>query len=188
MTVTKNRVVSIDYTLLDDKHNVIESTSGQRPLDYLHGFGNIIPGLEKMLEGRAQGERFVADVPAAEAYGERDERLIADIPMENFQGLGDDQIRPGMRFHTQSDEGVRMITVTRVENGTVTVDGNHPLAGMDLSFEVTVSGIREASEDELMHGHVHNAAHDHCGCGEGGDGCGGGCGHDDCGCGGHGSC
>jgi FKBP-type peptidyl-prolyl cis-trans isomerase SlyD len=176
MTITKNRVVSIDYTLSDDKHNLIDSTSGQEPLDYLHGFENIIPGLEKVLEGKSRGDHFAVTVPAAEAYGERDDGLIAEIPLENFKGA--DSIEPGMQFHTQTPDGIRLITVTKVADNTVTIDGNHPLAGMDLHFDLTVSGIREASGEELEHGHVHG----HCGGGED-------CGEEGCGCnGGHGCC
>lgn len=178
MVIEKTRVVSIDYTLTDENNNLLDSTSGQAPLDYLHGFGNIIPGLEKALEGKSAGARFSVHIPAAEAYGERDERLIAEIPMENFKGV--DEIKPGMRFHTQSPEGIRLITVTGVTDTTVAIDGNHPLAGLNLNFDVTVTGVREAGEEELLHGHVHGHGH---GCSGGCDAC--GAEHDeDCGCGG----
>jgi FKBP-type peptidyl-prolyl cis-trans isomerase SlyD len=179
MNVTKNRVVSIDYTLKDDKDHLIDSTSGAEPLDYLHGHENIIAGLEKALEGKAEGDHFTVAIQAAEAYGERDDKLIADIPRENFSGV--DSVEPGMQFHTQTPDGLRMITVVKVEDDTVTIDGNHPLAGLNLSFEVTVTAIREASEEELEHGHVHGPDHDHgCeDCDEDCDseesGCGGGC-------------
>jgi FKBP-type peptidyl-prolyl cis-trans isomerase SlyD len=178
MTAAKNRVVSIDYTLTDANNKVLDSTFGQEPLDYLHGFGNIISGLENALEGKAQGDHFSVNIPAAQAYGERDDRLVADIPIENFKGA--DEVKPGMQFHTHTPEGPQLITVTKVAANTVTIDGNHPLAGKDLNFDVTVAAIREATEEELLHGHVH--AHDH-GCGE----CGGGCGDDGCneGCCGH---
>jgi FKBP-type peptidyl-prolyl cis-trans isomerase SlyD len=147
-------------------------------LHYLHGFGNIISGLEKALEGRFQGDHFSVNIPAPEAYGERDERLIVEMPLENFRGI--DNIKPGMQFHIHSSEGVRLITVTKVEGSTVTVDGNHPLAGMNLNFDVTVAAIREASEEETLHGYVHIDGHDaHCGCGDH-EGCGGE--HKDCGC------
>jgi FKBP-type peptidyl-prolyl cis-trans isomerase SlyD len=186
MNVTKNRVVSIDYTLKDDKDHLIDSTSGAEPLDYLHGFENIISGLEKALEGKNEGDHFTAAIQAAEAYGERDDKLIADIPRENFAGV--DSVEPGMQFHTQTPDGPRMITVVKVENDTVTIDGNHPLAGLDLNFDVTIMAVREASEEELEHGHVHGHDHDHhdcedCGCDDDCDSeesgeCGGcGCGH-----------
>ena len=175
MTITKDKVVSIDYTLTDEKNNVLDSTAGQEPLDYLHGFANIIPGLEKALEGRSRGERFSASIPAEEAYGERDERLITELPLETFRGAG--EVQPGMQFQARSAEGVRLLTVTEVADNKVIVDGNHPLAGKNLNFDVTVTAVREASAEELGHGHVHT----HGGCG--GAGCGGG-GKEDCG--GHG--
>ena len=182
ITVTKNRVVSIDYTLTDDQNNLLDSTAGQPPLDYLHGFENIIPGLEKALEGKSPGDHLTVRIPAVEAYGERDERLTAEIPLEQFQDV--DEVRPGMQFHTHSAGGIRLITVTAVADNTVTIDGNHPLAGMDLNFDLTVAAIREAGAEELAHGHVHG--HDHGDCCGGGD-CGGkteDCGHKekDCGC------
>jgi FKBP-type peptidyl-prolyl cis-trans isomerase SlyD len=178
MTVAKNRVVSIDYTLTDEKNNIIDSTAGQEPLDYLHGFGNIITGLENALEGKAQGDHFSVNIPAAEAYGERDETLTAEVPIENFRGAG--EIKPGMQFHAQGPDGARLVTVAQVKGATVTIDANHPLAGMDLNFDVTVASIRSANEEELTHGHVHGhdscgCGHSHCGC-EGDGGCSGGCG------------
>lgn len=172
----KNRVVGIEYSLFDAEGVLIDGTSGRGALEYVHGFGNIIPGLERALEGRMAGDCFGVDVPAAEAYGERDERLIAVVPPECFRGLGEEGLRPGMRFHVSADAGVEMVTVIGVENGSVRVDGNHPLAGMDLRFELRVADVREAGADELAHGRVHGGG---CGCGRGGS---------DCGCGGGGCC
>ncbi|MDR0623027.1 MAG: peptidylprolyl isomerase [Treponema sp.] len=184
MNITKNRVVSIGYTLTDDRNNVIDSTSGSESFDYLHGFENIIPGLERALEGKAQGDQFSVTIPAADAYGERNKGLVADVPLDRFQGV--DPVKKGMQFHAQTPEGVRMVTVTRVAGETVTIDGNHPLAGMDLTFDVTVNAIREANAEELAHGHVHSHGHEHscggcepgaCDAGESGsEGCGGCCG------------
>jgi FKBP-type peptidyl-prolyl cis-trans isomerase SlyD len=193
MNVAKNRVVSINYTLTDDHNNIIDSTSGSESFDYLHGFENIIPGLERALEGKTQGDQFSVTVPAAEAYGERDNKLVVNVPLDRFQGV--DSVKKGMRFHAQTPEGVRMVTVTGVAGQTVTIDGNHPLAGMDLTFDVTVGAIREAKAEELAHGHVHSHGHEHGhehehehehehGCG----GCGsGGCEAGDCGAGESGS-
>jgi FKBP-type peptidyl-prolyl cis-trans isomerase SlyD len=185
MTVTKNKVVTIDYTLTDDKNNIVDTTSGSEPLDYLHGFENIISGLEQALEGKSQGDHFSVNVPAAAAYGNRDEKLIIDVPLERFQGV--ESVKRGMQFHAQTPDGFRLVTVTRVAGSTVTIDGNHPLAGLDLTFDVTVTAIREAVPEELAHGHVHTHGHDgHEGCGgcESG-GCGSGeCQPGGCGCGG----
>jgi FKBP-type peptidyl-prolyl cis-trans isomerase SlyD len=159
MNITKNRVVSINYTLTDDHNNIIDSTSGSEPLDYLHGFENIIPGLERALEGKIQGDQFSITIPAADAYGERDDKLIIDVPLDRFQGV--DAVKKGMQFHAQTPDGFRMITVTRVAGETVTIDGNHPLAGLALTFDVTVNAIREANAEELAHGYVHSHGHGH---------------------------
>jgi FKBP-type peptidyl-prolyl cis-trans isomerase SlyD len=186
MNITKNRVVSINYTLTDDNNNIIDSTAGSESFDYLHGFENIIPGLERALEGKNQGDQFSVTVPAAAAYGERDDKLVIDVPLDRFQGA--DAVKKGMRFHARTPEGVREVTITKVAGETVTIDGNHPLAGLDLTFDVTVNAIREARAEELEHGHVHSPGHEHshggcggCGSGEcesgGSGGCGGCCGN-----------
>ena len=173
-------MVSIDYTLTDDNNNLLDSTAGGEPLDYLHGFENIISGLENALEGRSAGDRFSVNIPAAEAYGERDERLVTETPLESFKGI--ENLEEGMQFQAQSPEGACLVTVTKIEGGEVTIDGNYPLAGMNLNFDLTVTAVREASREELSHGHVHGGGHDHgdCGgCDARNESCGNGCG--DCG-------
>jgi FKBP-type peptidyl-prolyl cis-trans isomerase SlyD len=157
MNITKNKVVSIDYTLTDNDNQLLDSTSGADPLDYLHGYENIIPGLERALEGKAQGDSFKINIPAVDAYGERDDRLVVQVPLDRFEGAG--TIETGMQFEAQTADGSRMVTVTQVTEKAATVDGNHPLAGVDLNFDVTVTAIRDANEEELAHGHVHG--HDH---------------------------
>jgi FKBP-type peptidyl-prolyl cis-trans isomerase SlyD len=171
MIIEKNRVVSIDYTLTDDKGALIDSTGEGEALDYLHGHENIISGLEQALEGKKEGDHVNVHLSAAEAYGDRDEGLVIDIPRENFDGI--DPLEEGMQFQAQTPDGYRIMTISALKENSVTVDGNHPLAGMALTFDVTVNGVREASETELAHGHIH---HDHENCGEGcgEEGCGGG--------------
>jgi FKBP-type peptidyl-prolyl cis-trans isomerase SlyD len=177
MNVAKNRVITIDYTLTDDNNNIVDSTAGSESLDYLHGFGNIIPGLEEALEGKSPEDRFSVTIPAAQAYGERDDRLILDVPLDRFKEAG--PVKKGMRFQVETSGGFQVVTVTRVVDQTVTIDGNHPLAGLDLTFDVTVNAIREASDEELAHGHVHSHGHSHEDCGgcdsggSGAEGCGG---------------
>jgi FKBP-type peptidyl-prolyl cis-trans isomerase SlyD len=166
MNIAKNRVVSIDYTLTDKDNQFIDSTSGADPLAYLHGYENIIPGLERALEGKEEGDSFKITIPSGDAYGNRDEALVMRVPLDRFEGTG--EIEEGMQFEAKTPAGYRIVTVTQVEDHIVTVDGNHPLAGMDLTFDVTVTGIREANTEELAHGHVH-AHHHHESC----DGCGG---------------
>jgi FKBP-type peptidyl-prolyl cis-trans isomerase SlyD len=170
MNITKDRVVSIDYTLTDKDDQFIDSTSDAQPLDYLHGYQNIIPGLAQALEGKSEGDSFKVSIPAVEAYGERDEGLVIEVPRKNF---GDTEtIEEGMQFEASTPDGAHVVTVTRVENDSITIDGNHPLAGMDLNFDVTVTAIRDAKTEELAHGHPHHE-HNCDECGSGCPGCGG---------------
>ncbi|MDR0689765.1 MAG: peptidylprolyl isomerase [Spirochaetaceae bacterium] len=168
MQITKNRVVGIGYTLWDAQNQFIDAASNFDPLVYLHGYGNIIPGLEKALEGKTEGDAFNITIAADDAYGKRDEKLVGRFPRKNFEGIG--TVKAGMRFAADTPEGSRMVTVTQVEGSAVTVDANHPMAGLDLIFEVTVVSVREAGPGEISQGHPHHA-HGHCRhqC----DGCGG---------------
>lgn len=160
MTIARNKVVRIDYTLTDDSQNVIDSSAGGEPLTYLHGAGNIIPGLETALEGRKAGEKLDVRIAPAEAYGERDDCLIQMVPREMFEG--NQEIHVGMQFQSGDPEGnVSVVTVTNVTADTVTVDANHPLAGVALTFVVTVVEVRDATSEELAHGHVHGEGGHH---------------------------
>ena len=159
MLIAQDKVVLIHYTLTNDKGEVLDSSSGGDPLAYLHGQGNIIPGLEKALEGRQEGDRLNVAVEPAEGYGERDDRLVQQVPRRQFGGAN---VQPGMQFHAQTSQGhARVVTVTRIVGDMVTVDGNHPLAGEKLHFEVEVTGVRDASTEELEHGHVHGPGGHH---------------------------
>ncbi len=153
MQISKDKVVAINYTLRDSEGEVLDASPEGEPLQYVHGAGNIIPGLENALEGKEPGDDLSVTVPPEEAYGERDDRLQQDVPLEMFQGV--DKVEPGMRFQAQTEGGTQIVTVAAVEDDKVTVDANHPLAGQTLSFEVNVSEVREASDEELEHGHVH---------------------------------
>ena len=159
MQISKNKVVSIDYTLTDSKGEVLDSSSKGQPLQFIQGAGHLIPGLEKALEGKKAGDALKAQIPAKEAYGARDESLMQTIPKDNFEDIPD--LKVGMELEAESDDGVRVITVVAIDGENVTVDGNHPLAGMDLSFDVTIVGVREATKDELGHGHVHGPGGHH---------------------------
>ncbi|MDR1637627.1 MAG: peptidylprolyl isomerase [Treponema sp.] len=159
MKVEKNRVVTIDYTLTDDNNQVIDSSSGAEPLEYLHGHSNIVPGLERALEGGEEGDRITVTVTAGDAYGERDEKLVMNVPRSRFDGV--ESVEEGMQFEAQTPEGRRVVTVTGVNGERVTIDGNHPLAGMNLNFDVTIKSVREAKAGELSHGHVHSHGHGH---------------------------
>lgn len=160
MQISPNKVVSIHYTLKNDAGDVLDTSSGREPLAYLHGSGNIIPGLEKALEGKSSGEKMNVSIVPEEGYGERHEGLIQDVPRDAFQGVED--IQPGMQFHAQGPSGPMVVTVQEVGDDTVKVDGNHPLAGETLHFDVEVADVREATAEEQEHGHVHGAdGHDH---------------------------
>lgn len=153
-TIAKDTAVRFNYTLKDDQGNVIDQSQGE-PLAYLHGHGNIIPGLEKELEGKSAGESLTAVIAPADAYGEYQEQAVQKVPRSNFQGV--DDIQPGMQFQSEAEGQVMLVTVTDVNDETVTVDANHPLAGKTLSFDVEIVEVRAATEDELNHGHVHGA-------------------------------
>ncbi len=160
MTISENHVVSFHYTLTDQSGNTIDSSADGDPLTYLHGAGNIIPGLEKELAGKSVGDKFVVNVAAAEGYGEVIEQMIQQVPKEAFQGAPELQV--GMQFEAGTQDGGRVpVTITAIEGDTVTVDGNHPLAGKDLTFDVSIEDIRDASEEELAHGHVHGPGGHH---------------------------
>jgi FKBP-type peptidyl-prolyl cis-trans isomerase SlyD len=155
MNIQNNSAVSFHYKLTDDDGINIDSSEGQEPLDYLHGAGNIIPGLEKALEGKTIGDSLTVAVSAAEGYGEVQKELIQEVPREAFQGI--DTIELGMQFEAQTGQGGAVpVTVIAVTDELVTVDGNHPLAGKNLNFDVTIEAVREASEEEIARGHLHN--------------------------------
>lgn len=159
MKIADNKAVGIHYTLTDDDGVTIDTSrqSGE-PLVYLHGFGSIITGLETALAGREVGDTLKVSVEPEDAYGVREDSLLQEVPRDAF---GDAEVEAGMQFQAQTDEGVRLITVVDVQGDTVTVDGNHPLAGLRLHFDVEVTSVRDASEEELAHGHVHGPGGHH---------------------------
>ena len=159
MSIAQDQVVSIHYTLRDDAGEVVDRSADGAPLAYLHGHGQLIPGLERELTGKKPGERLQLKVPPAEAYGEYDHALVQKVPRRALKGVGDPRV--GMRLQAQTPQGPRAVTVTQVSGDLVTLDGNHPLAGKSLNFEVEVAAVRPATEEELAHGHVHGAGGHH---------------------------
>lgn len=159
MQITENSVVSFHYTLTDKDGQIIDSSAGNDPLTYLHGVGQIVPGLENALVGKTVGDKLDVEVLAAEGYGEHHDFMVQQVPREAFQGV--DEIEPGMQFQAQTPQGGMTVTVTAVDATTVTVDGNHPLAGKNLFFAVEIVSIRAASAEELEHGHVHGEGGHH---------------------------
>lgn len=147
-------VVTMHYKLTDNEGNVLDSSEGSEPLTYLHGAGNIIPGLEKALVGKVEGDTQQVTVEPAEAYGEVMPELMQTVDKAAFQGV--DSVEVGMSFEAQTSDGsVQHIVVTKVDGNQVTVDANHPLAGVVLNFDVEIVSVREASKEEIAHGHVH---------------------------------
>ena len=160
MQITKHNVASIEYTLTDDGGQVIDTSEGRAPLTYLYGAGNLIPGLESDLEGKSVGDEFKTRIEPADAYGERNDAMIQDVARDQLPG--DLDIQVGMQFQAQGPSGVQVVTVVGIEGDTVKMDGNHPLAGVTLNFAVKVVDVREATAEEVEHGHVHGeGGHQH---------------------------
>lgn len=147
------KVVSFHYTLKDGSGKVLESSFNDEPMRYLEGVGQIIPGLESELKGLKKGDKKSVNVKAAEAYGEFEQDLIVQVPKEQMPKK---DIVVGDQFHADSGHGhTQVVTVTAVSETHVTVDGNHPLAGQDLNFDVEITEVRDATKEELDHGHAH---------------------------------
>jgi FKBP-type peptidyl-prolyl cis-trans isomerase SlyD len=159
MKITHDLVASIHYTLKNDAGEVLDSSIDQEPLNYLHGAENIVAGLEKALEGKVAGDNVSVSVAPQDGYGEYDENLIQELSKDMFAGV--DNIEVGMEFHAQTEHGMQVIEVTKVDGDTITVDGNHPMAGQTLHFDVEIIEVRAATADELAHGHVHGTGCSH---------------------------
>ena len=160
MQIAANKAVSIDYTLTNEGGEVIDSSAGGAPLVYLHGAGNITVGLEKALEGKQPGDELDVTIEPQEAYGDYSVELEAVLNRAMFEGV--DELEVGMQFHASApDGGMQIVTIRDIEGEDVTVDGNHPLAGQSLNFKVKVIDVRDASAEEIAHGHVHGEGGHH---------------------------
>jgi len=166
MQVASNTVVSIDYTLRNAGGEVIDSSAGREPLEYLHGHGNIIPGLENELAGRNVGDKLKVEIAPEQGYGPHDASWVLDASRSQFPGDAD--LHVGMQFQATTPGGTRVFKVVSIDGDAIKVDGNHPLAGETLHFEVEVMGVRAAEQDEIESGRV--GGHGDC------------CGGHDCGC------
>lgn len=148
------------YTLKDDKGLTLDTSDGREPLAYIQGVGNIIPGLEKEMEGKEVGDKLQAVISPEEAYGVRQENLVQKVPKSGFQG--DEELKEGMQVQVSTNNGVAIATVAGIDGEEVTLDLNHPLADVTLHFDVEVMDVRDATKDELEHGHVHGpGGHQH---------------------------
>jgi FKBP-type peptidyl-prolyl cis-trans isomerase SlyD len=159
MLIAKDAVVTLHYTLKNDAGETLDTSAGGDPLAYLQGNGNLIPGLERALEGKKAGDKLSVKISPSDGYGELDKALVQQVPRRSFKGIANIQV--GMQFQVQTPEGPRAVTVTNVVGDMVTVDGNHPLAGQNLNFDVEVTDVRTATEEELSHGHVHGPGGHH---------------------------
>jgi len=160
MQIAKQRVVSIEYTLTDDEGTVLDSSRGREPLVYLHGVGQMIPGLEAALTDKVAGEALQVRVLPAEAYGERDDTLVQKAARSQLRGVA--EIEVGMQFQASGPQGRQVVTVVAIDGDEITLDANHPLAGVPLNFAVEVVAVRAATPQELQHGHIHGPhGHDH---------------------------
>ena len=154
LLIGDNMVVSMHYTLTNEQGEELDSSKGSEPLTYLHGAGNIIPGLENALIGKVADDALQVTVAPAEGYGEVIQELIQIVDRAAFEGV--ETLEAGMAFEAQGPQGqVQRVVITKVEDNQVTVDGNHPLAGVTLNFDVTIVSVRAATEEEIEHGHVH---------------------------------
>ena len=162
MQIAAKSVVSIDYTLKSEAGDVLDTSEGKEPLTYLHGVGNLVPGLERALEGHAAGDSLEVNLPPAEGYGDRNEKLVRNVPLRKLAtGGADKKPQVGRRYRAQLDDGMAVVLVTGLKGDYATVDANHPLAGMTLHFQVKVVEVREATDEELKHGHVHGPGDHH---------------------------
>ena len=159
MKLARDMVVTMHYTLTDDEGSVLDSSAGREPLVYLHGHGNIIPGLEKALEGLGVGAQPKVDVTAADGYGEKNPDLIFEAPREHFPP--DMEIKAGARVYAEGPEGPISFAVVKLTEKGALLDANHPLAGKRLHFDVEIVDVRPATSEELEHGHVHGPGGHH---------------------------
>ena len=158
MQITNNTAVSFHYTLTNNSGEVLDSSVGAEPLLYLHGAGNIIPGLEAALVGKVAGDKLNVSIQPADAYGEIDENMKQVVSIKMFEGM---DVEVGMQFHADVTYGSGVITITAIDGDDVTIDGNHPLAGEHLNFDVEIVDVRPATADEISHGHIHGAGCHH---------------------------
>ena len=162
MQIEKNKVVSMNYTLKDESGQILDSSEGREPLAYIQGTGQIIPGLEKELEGKKKGDKIHAVIAPEEAYGTHMPELVQDVPLSGFQGEGSEQLQEGMQVRVETNNGPAIAMVSKIDGDTVSLDLNHPLANKTLHFDVEIMDVRDATPEELEHGHVHGpGGHQH---------------------------
>ena len=155
MQIDNNKVASLIYTLKNSKGDLLDQADAAHPFVYLHGANNIVAGLESRLAGKNTSDKLQAIVPAEEGYGLRDESLTQEIPRSMFEGMEDTMLVAGAQFEAQTNAGIEVITIAKVEGDSIFIDANHPLAGEELHFDIEILEVRDATEEELTHGHAH---------------------------------
>jgi FKBP-type peptidyl-prolyl cis-trans isomerase SlyD len=160
MEVVEKKVVGIHYKLTDDDGKVLDTSEGGQPLVFIHGIGMLIPGLEKALVGKSKGDSLKVAVKPEEGYGQRDDNLTQMVDKSQFDNA--EEIQIGTQFQVDTPQGALIVMVTEITDNQVKIDGNHPLAGVNLNFDVTIEEVRDATAEELEHGHVHGpGGHNH---------------------------
>ena len=153
MSISKNQVVTIDYTLKDEEGEIMDSSDGREPLSFIQGNGMVIPGIEEAVSEKNEGDNFSATIEPSEGYGEYNDELIFELPKDRLQGLDDVQV--GMHVQAETKEGTQILTVKEIHDDSIVFDANHPLAGQTLFFDITIKDVREATSEEIDHGHLH---------------------------------
>ena len=162
MIVAQNRVVQMHYTLTDDEGRTIDTSEGQEPLAYIQGIGNVIPGLEDALEGKAKGDKLQATIAPEDGYGQRLDEMVQTVAKEGFKSEEGEELVAGMQVQIETNNGPSIAMVTKIEGEDVILDLNHPLAGVTLNFDIEVVDVRASTEEEIEHGHVHGpGGHQH---------------------------
>ncbi len=159
MQITKQSITSLEFSLSDDDGRLIDNSEKSGPLVYMHGTGGLFPALESKLEGKSAGDTLVARIAPEEAYGQRDEKRVQSVPRSHLPA--DMEIEVGMQFQSQSIEGMVVMTVANIDGDTIQLDGNHPFAGVALNFDLKIVEVREATAEELQHGHAHGEGGHH---------------------------
>lgn len=161
MRITQNKVVQMHYTLTDENGQTIDSSIGHEPMAYIQGIGNVVPGLEDALEGKAKGDKFQVIISPEDAYGMRNEEMVQQVSKSGFNAEGEEELVPGMQVQIETNNGPSIAMVTKIEGEDVTLDLNHPLAGVTLNFDIEVVDVRASTNEEIDHGHVHGPGGHH---------------------------
>ncbi len=162
MRIAQNRVVQMHYTLTDEEGRTIDSSEGNEPLAYIQGIGNVIPGLEDALEGKAKGDKLQVTIAPEDGYGQRLDEMVQTVAKEGFKSEEGEELMAGMQVQIETNNGPSIAMVTKIESEDVTLDLNHPLAGVTLNFDIEVVDVRDSTEEEIEHGHVHGpGGHQH---------------------------